>query len=146
MRAARLDLARRAAHRPESHPEVLKALDDSLPAGARQTGRRDVAGVPTRHEGEESRFTADRSVSALAPACAHHNSRSHSRWFWGRRLDPLAAPDGTPRAAMLASADQKERDVPLSPRAGACVGQRLWPGTGGRSAGSARHADRAISR
>ena len=51
--------------------------------------------------------------SALAAACAHHYSRSHSRWFWGMRLHLLAAPDGTPRAAILASADQKERDVAL---------------------------------
>ena len=51
--------------------------------------------------------------SALADACAHHYSRSHSRWFWGMRLHLLAAPDGTPRAAILASADQKERDVAL---------------------------------
>lgn len=29
------------------------------------------------------------------------------------RLHLLAAPDGTPRAAILASADQKERDVAL---------------------------------
>ena len=51
--------------------------------------------------------------SELGPACAHHYSRSHSRWFWGMRLHLLAAPDGTPRAAILASADQKERDVAL---------------------------------
>jgi hypothetical protein len=51
--------------------------------------------------------------SELAVACAHHHSRSHSRWFWGMRLHLLAAPDGTPRAAILASADQKERDVAL---------------------------------
>src|SRR5919107_2163526 len=51
--------------------------------------------------------------SELAPACAHHYSRSHSRWFWGMRLHLLAAADGTPRAAILASADQKERDVAL---------------------------------
>jgi Transposase DDE domain len=51
--------------------------------------------------------------SQLADACAHHYSRSHSRWFWGMRLHLLAAPDGTPRAAILASADQKERDVAL---------------------------------
>jgi hypothetical protein len=49
--------------------------------------------------------------SALGPACAYHYSRSHSRWFWGMRLHLLAAPDGTPRAAILASADEKERDV-----------------------------------
>jgi hypothetical protein len=51
--------------------------------------------------------------SELAPACAHHYSRSHSRWFWGMRLHMLAAPDGTPRAVILASADEKERDVAL---------------------------------
>jgi hypothetical protein len=51
--------------------------------------------------------------SELAPACASHYSQSHSRWFWGMRLHLLAAPDGTPRAAILASADQKERDVAL---------------------------------
>lgn len=51
--------------------------------------------------------------SDLAPACAHHYSRSHSRWFWGMRLHLLAAPDGTPRAVILASADEKERDVAL---------------------------------
>jgi hypothetical protein len=51
--------------------------------------------------------------SELAGACAYHYSRSHSRWFWGMRLHLLAAPDGTPRAAILASADQKERDVAL---------------------------------
>jgi hypothetical protein len=51
--------------------------------------------------------------SQLAPACAHHYSRSHSRWFWGMRLHLLAAPDGTPRAVILASADQKEREVAL---------------------------------
>jgi hypothetical protein len=45
--------------------------------------------------------------SELAVACAHHHSRSHSRWFWGMRLHLLAAPDGTPRAAILASADQR---------------------------------------
>lgn len=51
--------------------------------------------------------------SELAPACAYHYSRSHSRWFWGMRLHLLSAPDGTPRAAILAAADQKERDVAL---------------------------------
>jgi Transposase DDE domain len=49
--------------------------------------------------------------SQLADASAHHYSRSHSRWFWGMRLHLLGAPDGTIRAAILASADHKERDV-----------------------------------
>jgi hypothetical protein len=49
--------------------------------------------------------------SELAAACAHHYSRSHSRWFWGMRLHLLGAPDGTIRAVILAAADHKERDV-----------------------------------
>jgi transposase len=51
--------------------------------------------------------------SALADACGYGYCRSHSRWFWGMRLHLLAAADGTPRAAILAPADQKERDVAL---------------------------------
>ena len=51
--------------------------------------------------------------SQLADACGYGYSRSHSRWFWGMRLHLLAAPDGTPRAAILAPADHKERDVAL---------------------------------
>ena len=51
--------------------------------------------------------------SPLADACGYGYCRSHSRWFWGMRLHLLAAPDGTPRAAILAPADQKERDVAL---------------------------------
>jgi len=39
--------------------------------------------------------------------------KSHSRWFWGMRLHLLCAPDGTPRAARLVSADWPERDVAL---------------------------------
>jgi hypothetical protein len=51
--------------------------------------------------------------SELADACGYGYSRSHSRWFWGMRLHLCCAPDGTPRAAILAPADQKERDVAL---------------------------------
>ena len=51
--------------------------------------------------------------SQLADACGYGYSRSHSRWFWGMRRHLLAAPDGTPRAAILAPADQKEREVAL---------------------------------
>jgi len=51
--------------------------------------------------------------SQLADACGYGYCRSHSRWFWGMRLHLLAAPDGTPRAMILAPADQKERDVAL---------------------------------
>jgi hypothetical protein len=51
--------------------------------------------------------------SELADACGYGYCRSHSRWFWGMRLHLCCAPDGTPRAAILAPADQKERDVAL---------------------------------
>jgi transposase len=51
--------------------------------------------------------------SELADACGYGYCRSHSRWFWGMRLHFAAAPDGTPRAAILAPADQKEREVAL---------------------------------
>ncbi|HEY1275306.1 MAG TPA: IS982 family transposase [Thermoleophilaceae bacterium] len=51
--------------------------------------------------------------SELADACGYGYCRSHSRWFWGMRLHLACAPDGTPRAAILAPADQKEREVAL---------------------------------
>jgi hypothetical protein len=51
--------------------------------------------------------------SELGPACAHGWERTHSRWFWGMRLHLCCALDGTPRAAILASADEKEREVAL---------------------------------
>jgi hypothetical protein len=51
--------------------------------------------------------------SELADACGYGYCRSHSRWFWGMRLHLCCAPDGTPRAAFLAPADQPEREVAL---------------------------------
>jgi hypothetical protein len=51
--------------------------------------------------------------SQLADAAGYGYCRSHSRWFYGFRLHLAAAPDGTPRAAILAGADQKEREVAL---------------------------------
>src|SRR3954469_19585242 len=45
--------------------------------------------------------------SELADACGYGYCRSHSRWFWGMGLHLCCAPDGTPRAAILAAADQK---------------------------------------
>ena len=51
--------------------------------------------------------------SDLADAAGYGYCRAHSRWFWGMSLHLLAAPDGTPRAAILAPADQKEREVAL---------------------------------
>jgi hypothetical protein len=51
--------------------------------------------------------------SELAPACAHGWEHTHSRWFWGMRLHLCCAMDGTPRAAILASADESDRDVAL---------------------------------
>ncbi len=44
---------------------------------------------------ESGRSVETARRSELAVACAHHHSRSHSRWFWGMRLHLLAAPDGT---------------------------------------------------
>jgi Transposase DDE domain len=57
--------------------------------------------------------------SRLADVCGYGYSRSHSRWFWGMRLHLACAPDGTPRAAALVSADRPEREVALTllPRA-----------------------------
>lgn len=51
--------------------------------------------------------------SQLADACGYGYCRSHSRWFWGMRLHLCCAPDGTPRASILAPADQPEREVAL---------------------------------
>src|SRR3954468_13556057 len=49
--------------------------------------------------------------SQLADLCGYSYSKSHSRWFWGMRLHLACAPDGTPRAAALVSADRPEREV-----------------------------------
>ena len=51
--------------------------------------------------------------SQLADVCGYSYSKSHSRWFWGMRLHLACAPDGTPRAAALVSADRPEREVAL---------------------------------
>jgi hypothetical protein len=51
--------------------------------------------------------------SALAEWAGYGYSRSHSRFFWGMRLHLAAAPDGTPRAWALVSADRPEREVAL---------------------------------
>ena len=57
--------------------------------------------------------------SQLSEVCGYSYSKSHSRWFWGMRLHLACAPDGTPRAAALVSADRPEREVALTllPRA-----------------------------
>jgi len=57
--------------------------------------------------------------SQLAEIAGYGYSRSHSRYFWGMRLHLACAPDGTPRAAALVSADRPEREVALTllPRA-----------------------------
>lgn len=51
--------------------------------------------------------------SELADACGYGYCRSHSRWFWGMRLHLCCAPDGTPRASILAPADQPECEVAM---------------------------------
>ena len=76
-------------------------------------GHRDGLGLVDSTPVECGRSVETARRSRLADACAHHYSRSHSRWFWGMRLHLLAAPDGTPRAAILAPADHKEREVAL---------------------------------
>jgi Transposase DDE domain. len=57
--------------------------------------------------------------SQLAEVAGYGYCKSHSRWFWGMRLHLACAPDGTPRAAALVSADRPEREVALTllPRA-----------------------------
>jgi hypothetical protein len=58
-----------------------------------------------------SRETVRRS--ALADVADYGYCVSHSRFFWGFRLHAIFAPDGTPRAVMLASPKLDERDAAL---------------------------------
>jgi Transposase DDE domain len=58
-----------------------------------------------------SRETVKRS--ALGDAADYGYCPSHSRFFWGFRLHAIFAPDGTPRALMVASPKRDERDVAL---------------------------------
>ena len=51
--------------------------------------------------------------SALGDAADYGYCASHSRFFWGLRLHAIFAPDGTPRALMLASPKRDEREVGL---------------------------------
>jgi DDE family transposase len=51
--------------------------------------------------------------STPVECCGYGYCTSHSRWFWGMRLHLACAPDGTPRAASLVSADRPEREVAL---------------------------------
>jgi hypothetical protein len=81
-----------AAQSPGSSDDLL--LLDSTPV---ECGR----SVETTHRSE------------LADACGYGYCTSHSRWFWGMRLHLACAPDGTPRAAALVSADRPEREVAL---------------------------------
>lgn len=50
---------------------------------------------------------------ALANAADYGYCASHSRWFYGLRLHTLSALDGTPRAMILTSPKENERDVCL---------------------------------
>src|SRR3954454_23164828 len=63
--------------------------------------------------------------SQLADICGYGYSSSHSRWFWGMRLPLAGAPDGTPRAAALVSADRPEREVALTLLPRALVGGEM---------------------
>src|SRR5271169_6710785 len=58
-----------------------------------------------------SRETVKRSQ--LADAADYGYCRSHSRYFWGFRLHAIFAPDGTPRALVLASPKIDEREIGL---------------------------------
>jgi hypothetical protein len=65
-----------------------------------------------------SRETVKRAGSsslddALANAADYGYCASHSRYFYGLRLHTLCAPDGTPRAMILTSPKDNERDVCL---------------------------------
>jgi hypothetical protein len=64
-----------------------------------------------------SRETVERSE--LADAAGYGYCQSHSRYFWGMRLHGCFGLDGTPRGAILWSADRPEREVALDllPRA-----------------------------
>ena len=56
-----------------------------------------------------SRETVERS--ALADAAGYGYCQSHSRYFWGMRFHGCFGLDGTPRGAILCSADRPEREV-----------------------------------
>lgn len=65
-----------------------------------------------------SRETVKRAGSsslddALGNAADYGYCASHSRYFYGLRLHTLSAPDGTPRAMILTSPKENERDVAL---------------------------------
>ncbi len=59
------------------------------------------------------RAGASSLADALANAADYGYCASHSRFFWGFRLHALFAPDGTPRALILASPKRDEREVAL---------------------------------
>jgi hypothetical protein len=86
---------------------------------ARSPGSRDDVLLLDSTPVECGRSVETARRSQLADVCGYGYSRSHSRWFWGCRLHLACAPDGTPRAAALVSADRPEREVALTllPRA-----------------------------
>jgi hypothetical protein len=91
---------------------LADAIEALMAAFARDSpGHRDMVVLLDSTPVECGRSIETVRRSQLAEACAHGYSRSHSRWFWGMRLHLLGAPDGTIRAVILASADDKERDV-----------------------------------
>jgi len=70
-----------------------------------------------------SRETAKRS--ALGEVAGYGYCATHSRFFWGLRLHALCAPDGTPRALLLADPARDEREVALKLLAQAARGGEL---------------------
>ena len=57
----------------------------------------------------QSRETVQRS--ALWPHAGYGYDRSHSRWYWGFKLQLLCAPDGMPISWCLATSGLGEREV-----------------------------------
>jgi hypothetical protein len=59
------------------------------------------------------RAGGSRLAGAIADAADYGYCASHSRYFWGMRLDAIFSPDGTPRAMELCSPKLNEREVGL---------------------------------
>src|SRR5512144_883814 len=102
--------------------EAARILEAARPAGrsdrgARRSLRPRVPGYSdpvvlldsTPVECGRSRQSVERSE--LADAAGYGYCRSHSRYFWGMRFHGCFGLDGTPRGAILWSADRPEREV-----------------------------------
>ncbi len=104
--ASRAHTAARPRRLPPTRPPCF-----GCPAPSVTARRRDRPDAQAATRCGRSLETARRSEHP--DACGYGYCRSHSRWFWGMRLHLACAPGGTPRAAILAPADQTEREVAL---------------------------------